>query len=77
MIRTKRIYEKAAKTDGKRFLVDRLWPRGISREVAQLEGWVSEAAQAGDVTFLFGAKDEQYNNALALREFMVAKLRGK
>jgi uncharacterized protein YeaO (DUF488 family) len=44
MIRTKRVYEPAARTDGKRFLVDRLWPRGVKKEGLQLAGWTKEAA---------------------------------
>lgn len=44
MIRTKRVYEKAAKSDGTRILVDRLWPRGVSRERAGVAHWVRELA---------------------------------
>jgi len=44
MIRTKRVYEPAARNDGKRFLVDRLWPRGVKKEGLRLDGWIKEAA---------------------------------
>lgn len=44
MIQTKRAYEPAAKTDGKRFLVDRLWPRGVKKETLKLDGWFKEVA---------------------------------
>jgi uncharacterized protein YeaO (DUF488 family) len=44
MIRTKRVYEAAAKDDGQRFLVDRLWPRGIKKEKLKLAGWLKEVA---------------------------------
>lgn len=40
----KRIYEKASAADGARVLVDRLWPRGISRKVAALDAWLKELA---------------------------------
>lgn len=38
----KRIYEPAEQTDGKRILVDRLWPRGVSKERAHLDEWLKE-----------------------------------
>ncbi len=113
--RVKRVYEAATKNDGKRFLVDRLWPKGVARDAARLDGWLKEvapsdalrrwfghdprkweefrhryfaeldrrpeayrplieAAQAGAVTLVYGAKDEEHNNAVALRDFLVAKL---
>jgi uncharacterized protein YeaO (DUF488 family) len=44
MIKTKRVYEKAAKEDGTRVLVDRLWPRGISKKAAKIDQWLREIA---------------------------------
>ena len=44
MIKIKRVYETAATADGRRFLVDRLWPRGIRKEALALAGWCKEAA---------------------------------
>jgi uncharacterized protein YeaO (DUF488 family) len=44
MIRIKRVYEPAARTDGQRYLVERLWPRGIKKEALALNGWCKEAA---------------------------------
>lgn len=44
MIRIKRVYAAASRTDGKLFLVDRLWPRGVKKEDLQLAGWTKEAA---------------------------------
>ena len=44
MIQTKRVYEVRAKNDGKRFLVDRLWPRGVKKEALKLDGWLKEVA---------------------------------
>lgn len=44
MIRVKRAYEPASKSDGERFLVDRLWPRGVKKEALRLAGWTKEIA---------------------------------
>lgn len=43
-IRVKRIYEPPEASDGKRILVDRLWPRGIGRDEARIDGWIKDAA---------------------------------
>ena len=43
-IRIKRIYDDASADDGYRVLVDRLWPRGISREQARLDAWIKDVA---------------------------------
>ena len=108
MITLKRIYEKPAKEDGTRILVDRLWPRGISKEEAKIDLWLKDIGpsnnlrkwfnhedskweefrkkyfeelkdkkelleqikkQKGTVTFLFGAKNIEHNNAVALKEY--------
>jgi uncharacterized protein YeaO (DUF488 family) len=72
MIKVRRTYEPAARGDGKRFLVDRLWPRGVTKEVLQLEAWqpILEAAHRGSVTLLYGARDVEHNNAVALKEYL-------
>lgn len=44
MIRVKRIYEQSSKEDGYRVLVDRLWPRGISKDRAKIDLWLKEIA---------------------------------
>jgi uncharacterized protein YeaO (DUF488 family) len=44
MIRIKRIYEKPAREDGRRVLVDRLWPRGMKKEAAKIDLWMKEVA---------------------------------
>jgi len=43
-LQIKRIYQPADKSDGKRILVDRLWPRGVKKEVAQLDEWMKAIA---------------------------------
>lgn len=116
MIQVKRVYEKPAKSDGARFLVDRLWPRGVKKGALQVDGWVKEvapsdalrrrfghkpekwkefqkqyfaeleqqrdawepilkAARRGNVTLLFGARDAERNNAVALCDYLMAKLK--
>jgi uncharacterized protein YeaO (DUF488 family) len=115
MIKTKRIYDEPDKKDGFRILVDRLWPRGLSKDRARIDHWLKEvapsdalrkwfghdrtkwdefkrryfeelkdqeeavntiASKASDepVTLLYGAKDEEYNNAVALREFVEQRM---
>mgnify|MGYP000913834278 CR=1 FL=1 len=44
MFVTKRVYEEASPEDGKRYLVDRLWPRGVKKETAALDGWLKSLA---------------------------------
>jgi uncharacterized protein YeaO (DUF488 family) len=44
IIETKRIYDEAAPTDGVRILVDRLWPRGVSKDKADLDHWCKDVA---------------------------------
>lgn len=43
-IRTKRVYEAPSRSDGRRILIDRLWPRGLSKEKAQVDFWARGAA---------------------------------
>ena len=110
-ILVKRVYEPAAKSDGFRVLVDRLWPRGISKSDVKLDLWLRDIgpstalrkwfnhdparwaefqrryyselktkrellgelkahAKKGAVTLLYSAKDEQHNQAVALRSFL-------
>ena len=44
MVRIKRVYEAAAKEDGYRVLVDRLWPRGMKKEAAKIDLWMKDIA---------------------------------
>ena len=44
MITTKRVYEPPVPNDGKRFLVERLWPRGVKKEALQMDAWIKEVA---------------------------------
>jgi len=48
-IQVKRIYEDREKAEGKRILVDRLWPRGVSKEKANLDLWLKEVGPSNDL----------------------------
>lgn len=49
MLRIKRVYEAPAPEDGMRVLVDRLWPRGLSREKAAVDRWMKEIAPSDEL----------------------------
>jgi uncharacterized protein YeaO (DUF488 family) len=53
-VRLKRAYEPPEKTDGTRILVDRLWPRGVSKEAAKLDEWIKEIAPSTELRTWFG-----------------------
>ena len=110
-IETKRIYAEPAPSDGARILVDRLWPRGVSKDKARIDHWARAAAPShelrkwyrhepdkwdefrnryfaelddnqaalaelaphlgdGTVTLVFSSKEEELNNASALKEYL-------
>lgn len=49
MVRLKRVYEAPAPEDGQRFLVDRLWPRGVKKEAAGLTAWLKDLAPSDEL----------------------------
>jgi uncharacterized protein YeaO (DUF488 family) len=53
-VRVKRIYEKAARSDGVRVLVDRIWPRGVTKRHAALDDWLRELAPSTELRRWFG-----------------------
>lgn len=53
-VRLKRAYESAASDDGYRVLIDRLWPRGVSKEKAELDEWARELAPSAELRTWFG-----------------------
>lgn len=114
----KRVYEEASKSDGYRILVDRLWPRGLTKEAAHIDMWLKDAAPSselrkwfnhepekweqfragyldelkqhpecvepikehihkGPVTLVYGARDEEHNQALVLKEFLQGRWKEK
>jgi len=118
MVRTKRAYEGAARRDGYRVLIDRLWPRGVRKEALAVDAWAKELAPSGDlrrwfghdpgrwkgfveryrrelrapaarerlddlarraargaVTIVYGARDEEHNDAVVVRNEVARRLR--
>jgi uncharacterized protein YeaO (DUF488 family) len=49
MVKLKRIYQEAEPADGRRILVDRLWPRGVSKERARVDWWLKEIAPSNEL----------------------------
>lgn len=59
-VKTKRIYEPAAATDGYRVLVDRLWPRGLTKEAARIDRWMKEVAPSNELRTWFHANMDRW-----------------
>lgn len=63
MIRIKRVYDPHESGDGPRFLVDRLWPRGVKKENLLMDGWLKDVAPSDALRHWFGhdpAKWEEF-----------------
>jgi len=60
MVHIKRIYDAPTRTDGVRVLVDRLWPRGVSKQQAALDVWLKEIAPSPELRAWFGHKPERF-----------------
>ncbi|MGI6373983.1 MAG: DUF488 domain-containing protein [Patescibacteria group bacterium] len=60
VIKLKRIYEEPASNDGLRVLVDRLWPRGVLKERAQLDAWLKELAPSTELRQWFNHDPEKW-----------------
>jgi uncharacterized protein YeaO (DUF488 family) len=56
----KRVYEKASARDGFRVLVDRLWPRGVSKDAAQVDLWLKEVAPSDELRKWFHERPVQW-----------------
>jgi len=54
MVKIKRIYDPATEGDGERILVDRLWPRGVTKESARLSSWVKKLGPTAELRKWFG-----------------------
>lgn len=61
MIRLKRAYDKPSRHDGLRILVERLWPRGVSREQAAVDLWLKDLAPSTDLRKWFGHDPEKWD----------------
>ncbi|MGH9356391.1 MAG: DUF488 domain-containing protein [Terriglobia bacterium] len=118
MIKLKRAYDPAAADDGARFLVERLWPRGVKKTALQVHAWLKDvapssalrrwfahdpkkwsefrrryfrelganaetlepilkAARRGRVTLVYSSHDIEHNNAVALKDYVEARLNQK
>jgi uncharacterized protein YeaO (DUF488 family) len=60
MIRIKRTYEDRAREDGRRILVERLWPRGMKKEALQVHAWIKEVAPSTQLRKWFGHRPERW-----------------
>jgi uncharacterized protein YeaO (DUF488 family) len=108
-----RVHDREQDVRGRRFLVERLWPRGVRRDALEMDGWLPdvgpshelrkwfahdpdrweefrrryaveldehpeawrplvEAVSAGDITLLYSSRDTEHNNAVALRDYLLA-----
>jgi len=59
-VRIKRVYDEAEAGDGYRVLIDRLWPRGVSRERARLDEWAKELAPSAELRRWFGHEPARF-----------------
>lgn len=59
-IKIKRAYEPYDTSDGKRILVDRLWPRGLTKEAAKIDVWLKEIAPSAELREWFGHDPEKW-----------------
>jgi uncharacterized protein YeaO (DUF488 family) len=59
-VAVKRVYEKAARGDGARVLVDRLWPRGVSKARAAVDAWMRDLAPSDELRRWFHARPEAW-----------------
>lgn len=82
-LRLKRAYEAAAASDGMRVLVDRLWPRGVSKDAAAVDLWLKELAPSTELRKWFGHDlarwpefQRRYDEELRQHPEMMAQLRG-
>ncbi len=60
MIGVKRVYDPASSSDGQRFLVDRLWPRGIKKEKLNMEAWIKDAAPSDYLRHWYGHDPDKW-----------------
>jgi uncharacterized protein YeaO (DUF488 family) len=81
-VRIKRAYEPAAASDGERILIDRIWPRGVTRQEAQLNDWARELAPSTELRrwfahdpARFGEFRRRYTAELGAQEGKLRELR--
>jgi uncharacterized protein YeaO (DUF488 family) len=59
-VRVRRVYEQPSPDDGVRLLVDRLWPRGLSKDAAHIDEWVKDVAPSDDLRRWYGHEPERF-----------------
>ena len=60
MLKVKRVYEKPSGADGERFLVDRLWPRGLKKQDAHLQAWLRDLAPSAELRRWFSHDPQRW-----------------
>ena len=60
-IQTKRVYEPALPSDGQRILIDRLWPRGVSKAAARIDFWAKGSAPSHDLRRWYGHDEAKWD----------------
>jgi uncharacterized protein YeaO (DUF488 family) len=60
-VRARRVYEPAEASDGRRVLVDRLWPRGLSKEKARLDEWLKAVAPSDELRRWYGHEPGRFD----------------
>jgi uncharacterized protein YeaO (DUF488 family) len=73
-VRLKRVYEPPRRSDGYRVLVERLWPRGVSREDARIDKWARELAPSDEVRRWYGHDPDRFDE---FRRRYVGELRSQ
>ena len=61
MVRVRRIYDEAQTSDGTRILVDRVWPRGVSKDKAELDDWVKDVAPSTELRKWYSHDPEKFD----------------
>ena len=74
MISVKLVYDPATAEDGQRFLVDRLWPRGVKKESLKMQAWIKEVAPSDDLRHWYGHDPDKW---CEFNERYFAELDGK
>jgi uncharacterized protein YeaO (DUF488 family) len=84
MVKTKRIYDPASPDDGKRILIDRLWPRGIKKDEAKIDEWMKDIAPSTGLRKWFSHDPlrwpefkKQYKKELETRQELIKKLKAE
>ena len=62
IVKVKRVYESIQRSDGTRFLVERLWPRGMKKEQLKLDAWLKDAAPSDSLRRWFGHDPLKWND---------------